>query len=63
MFWYAFREQDMILDLFEMVTGVRMHTRYFQAGGLAEDIPPGFFPERGSSASGCRRRSTTTRAC
>ena len=23
----------------------RMHTRYFQAGGLAEDIPRGFFPE------------------
>jgi len=45
MFWYAFRERDMVLDLFEMVTGVRMHTRYFQAGGLAEDIPPGFFPE------------------
>jgi NADH-quinone oxidoreductase subunit D len=22
-----------------------MHTRYFQAGGLAEDIPPGFYPE------------------
>ena len=22
-----------------------MHTRYFQAGGLAEDIPRGFFPE------------------
>jgi NADH-quinone oxidoreductase subunit D len=22
-----------------------MHTRYFQAGGLAEDIPPGFFME------------------
>ncbi|MSO58000.1 MAG: NADH-quinone oxidoreductase subunit D [Thermoleophilia bacterium] len=43
MFWYAFRERDMILDLFEMVTGVRMHTRYFQAGGLAEDIPEGFF--------------------
>jgi NADH-quinone oxidoreductase subunit D len=42
MFWYAFRERDMVLDLFEMVTGVRMHTRYFQAGGLAEDVPPGF---------------------
>src|SRR5919197_253002 len=25
--------------------GARMHTRYFQAGGLAEDIPRGFFPE------------------
>jgi NADH-quinone oxidoreductase subunit D len=46
--WYCFRERDAILDLFELVTGVRMHTRYFQAGGLAEDIPPGFFSE-------CRR--------
>ena len=44
-FWYAFRERDLILDLFEMVTGVRMHTRYVQAGGLAEDIPPGFAEE------------------
>ncbi|HSL65321.1 MAG TPA: NADH dehydrogenase (quinone) subunit D [Gaiellaceae bacterium] len=45
MFWYCFRERDLILDLFELVTGVRMHTRYFQAGGLAEDIPSGFYPE------------------
>jgi len=43
--WYAFREREMLLDLFEMVTGVRMHTRYFQAGGLAEDIPEGFFAQ------------------
>lgn len=47
-FWYCFRERDLILDLMEMVAGVRMHTRYFQAGGLAEDIPPGF-------ASECRK--------
>jgi NADH-quinone oxidoreductase subunit D len=45
MFWYCFRERDQILDLCEMVCGTRMHTRYFQAGGLAEDIPTGFFPE------------------
>jgi NADH-quinone oxidoreductase subunit D len=45
MFWYCFRERDLILDLFELVGGARMHTRYFQAGGLAEDIPRGFFPE------------------
>src|SRR5919109_355271 len=48
MFWYCFRERDQILDLSEMVTGARMHTRYFQTGGLAEDIPRGFYPE-------CRR--------
>jgi NADH-quinone oxidoreductase subunit D len=47
-FWYCFRERDQILDLFELVTGVRMHARYFQTGGLAEDIPHGFYPE-------CRR--------
>ncbi len=45
MFWYCFRERDQILDLFELVAGARMHTRYFQAGGLAEDVPTGFFPE------------------
>ncbi len=45
MFWYAFRERDPIVDLSEMVGGTRMHTRYFQIGGLAEDIPPGFYAE------------------
>ena len=47
-FWYAFRERDLVLDLSELVGGTRMHTRYFQVGGLAEDIPTGFYPE-------CRR--------
>jgi NADH-quinone oxidoreductase subunit D len=45
MFWYCFRERDMVLDLFELVAGYRMHTRYFQVGGLAEDVPLGFYPE------------------
>jgi NADH-quinone oxidoreductase subunit D len=47
-FWYCFRERDQILDLSELAGGARMHTRYFQTGGLAEDIPHGFYPE-------CRR--------
>src|SRR6266550_8408359 len=45
MFWYCFRERDRILDLFELVAGFRMHTRYFQVGGLAEEVPPGFWDE------------------
>ena len=61
MFWYAFRERDLVLDLFEMVTGVRMHGRYFQVGGLAEDVPRASTPRRASSRGTCRRRSTTTR--
>ena len=40
--WYCFREREKILDLFEMSSGQRMHTRYFQVGGVMEDIPAGF---------------------
>jgi NADH-quinone oxidoreductase subunit D len=41
-FWYGWRDRDMVLDLFEMSSGQRMHTRYFQVGGVMEDIPTGF---------------------
>ncbi|MDQ8043126.1 MAG: NADH dehydrogenase (quinone) subunit D [Patulibacter sp.] len=40
--WYSLRERDTILDLFESSSGQRMHTRYFQLGGVAEDIPRGW---------------------
>ncbi|WP_404827779.1 NADH dehydrogenase (quinone) subunit D [Conexibacter stalactiti] len=42
MWWYAFREREQVLDLFEMSSGQRMHTRYFQVGGVIEDIPTGW---------------------
>jgi len=41
-FLYCLRERERILDLFEMSSGARMHTRYFQVGGVIEDIPAGF---------------------
>jgi NADH-quinone oxidoreductase subunit D len=40
--WYCFRERETLLDLFEQSTGQRMHTRYFQVGGVIEDIPAGW---------------------
>jgi NADH-quinone oxidoreductase subunit D len=42
MFWYSLREREQVVDLFEMSSGQRLHTRYFQVGGVIEDIPPGF---------------------
>jgi NADH-quinone oxidoreductase subunit D len=45
LFWYCFDDRDQILDLFEMAGGTRMHTRYVQVGGIAEDLPPGFTAE------------------
>ncbi len=44
-FFYCLRERDAVLDLFEMATGVRMHDRYPQFGGVAEDLPKGFYAE------------------
>jgi NADH-quinone oxidoreductase subunit D len=41
-FWYCFRERETVLDLFELSSGQRMHTRYIQVGGVIEDIPRGF---------------------
>ena len=41
-FWYGWRDRDDVLDLFEMSSGQRMHTRYIQVGGVIEDIPVGW---------------------
>jgi NADH-quinone oxidoreductase subunit D len=44
-FLYAFREREMILDLFEEVCGARLTYSYITIGGVHDDLPPGW-PER-----------------
>ena len=44
-FFYAFRERDTVLDLFEWVTELRFHHNYIRIGGVKEDLPPEFVPE------------------
>ncbi len=39
---YAFREREMIMDLFEMVSGARLTVSYIRIGGVWKDLPPGF---------------------
>jgi NADH-quinone oxidoreductase subunit D len=41
-FWYCFREREMILDINEMISGQRMMTTYFRPGGLWRDVPVEF---------------------
>ncbi len=41
-FFYTMRERERIMDLFEMVCGVRMNYGYFRVGGLSRDLPDGF---------------------
>jgi NADH-quinone oxidoreductase subunit D len=44
-FLYAFREREMILDLFEEVCGARLTYSYITVGGVHDDLPEGW-PER-----------------
>jgi NADH-quinone oxidoreductase subunit D len=42
MLLYTFREREMILDIYEAVSGQRMMSSYFRIGGLACDLPLDF---------------------
>ncbi len=41
MMLYGFREREMILDVFEAITGLRMNHAFIRIGGLVMDVPPG----------------------
>jgi NADH-quinone oxidoreductase subunit D len=37
----GFRERELVLDVFETITGLRMNHGFIRPGGLAQDLPPG----------------------
>ncbi len=41
-FLYCFQDREMILDMFELLSGVRLMTSYITIGGLLADITPDF---------------------
>jgi NADH-quinone oxidoreductase subunit D len=44
-FLWCFREREMVLDLFEKVTGGRLHHVYYRIGGVYADLPEGWVEE------------------
>jgi NADH-quinone oxidoreductase subunit D len=42
MMLYGFREREKILDIFELVSGLRMNHAFIRVGGLRMDLPEGF---------------------
>jgi NADH-quinone oxidoreductase subunit D len=41
MMLYGFRERETILNIFELITGLRMNHAYIRPGGLIQDLPDG----------------------
>ena len=41
MMTYGFRDREHVMDLFELITGLRMNMAYIRPGGLAQDFPAG----------------------
>ncbi len=41
-FIYAFREREMIMSMYEKISGARMTSNYFRIGGLSSDVYAGF---------------------
>jgi NADH-quinone oxidoreductase subunit D len=40
-FLYGMREREKVLDLFELISGLRMNHAYIRPGGVAQDLPSG----------------------
>jgi NADH-quinone oxidoreductase subunit D len=38
---FGFRERELVLDVFELITGLRMNNAFIRPGGLAQDLPTG----------------------
>jgi NADH-quinone oxidoreductase subunit D len=39
--FFAFRERERVLDVFELVSGLRMNMAYIRPGGVSQDLPAG----------------------
>jgi NADH-quinone oxidoreductase subunit D len=49
---YAFRERELILDLFEDLTGARMMANFMRFGGCRNDLPAGWAEKCGALVDG-----------
>ena len=47
-FLYAFREREDLMDMYEAVSGARMHAAYYRPGGVYRDLPDSMAQYRAS---------------
>jgi len=59
-FLYAFREREDLMDMYEAVSGARMHAAYYRPGGVYRDLParmPQYAPSSVRSAEQVKRQN------
>ncbi|MEW5892724.1 MAG: NADH-quinone oxidoreductase subunit D [Pseudomonadota bacterium] len=57
-FLYAFREREDLMDVYEAVTGARLHAAYYRPGGVYRDLPdrmPQYQPNKFKSEADVKR--------
>jgi len=57
---YAFRERESLFDMYEAVSGARMHAAYFRPGGVYRDLPDSmarYQPSKVRSAKSTQQRN------
>ncbi len=52
---FCFREREKVLDIFELVAGLRMNMAYIRPGGVAQDLPDGAIAKIRESVKELRR--------
>ncbi len=60
MFIYAFREREDLMDVYEAVSGARMHATYYRPGGVYRDLPdemPQYEPNKRFNEEKTRKRN------
>ena len=58
MFLYCFREREDLFDVYEAVSGARMHAAYYRPGGVYRDLPDSMPQYTGQQDHATRRRSS-----
>jgi NADH-quinone oxidoreductase subunit D len=59
-FLYAFREREELMDVYEAVSGARMHATYYRPGGVYRDLPermPQYKESRWHKGADLKRRN------
>lgn len=53
-FLYAFREREDLMDIYEAVSGARMHAAYYRPGGVYRDLPASMPKYKASKIHGAK---------